>query len=33
MSLVRSEDFSPHYPETTTKVVTTNIGVGGACYV
>jgi hypothetical protein len=32
-SKVRSEGFSPHYSETTTEVVTTNIEVGGTCYV
>jgi hypothetical protein len=33
MNLVRSEDFSPHDPETTTSVVTTTVEIGGACYV
>jgi len=30
---VCSEDFSPHTPETTTEVVTTNVEFGGTCYV
>lgn len=29
----RSEDFSPHDPEITTEVVTTNDEVGGTCDV
>lgn len=30
----RSEDFSPHIPpNATTEVVTTNVEVGGTCYV
>lgn len=32
-SKARSEDLSPHAPNATTKVVTTNVGVGGTCYV
>ncbi len=30
---VRSEGFSPHHPDATTKVVTTNVEVGGTWYV
>lgn len=33
MNPVRSKGFSPYHQEITTKVVTTNVEFGGACYV
>lgn len=33
MTPVRSKGFSPYHQEITTKVVTTNLDVGGTCHV